>query len=198
MLQNIYIKLFYTFFKIGLFTVGGGYAMIPLIQQEIVNHGWMDLQEIIDIIAISEMTPGPFAINAATFIGIKTTNLAGAALSTGAVALPSFMIVILVARYFAHFKDHPVVQSVLYGLRPAVIGLIASAAFIIAKSTFVDWVLLTTGKFSEITESLNQVINWRAILIFAVVMVGSKKYKLHPIILIVISAVLGMILFGLL
>jgi chromate transporter len=91
-MHKLFIELFITFFKIGLFTIGGGYAMIPLIQQEMIGHGWLTLQEIVDIIAISEMTPGPFAINTATFVGIRTGGIIGAVFSTVGVVLPSFIV----------------------------------------------------------------------------------------------------------
>ena len=133
---KLLIELFFTFFKIGMFTIGGGYAMIPLIQQEIVDHGWMTFKETVDMIAVSEMTPGPFAINSATFVGVKTGGIIGAAVATLGVVLPSFIIVVLVAKYSTRFRNEPMVQSALYGLRPAVIGLIAASAFSIATASF--------------------------------------------------------------
>lgn len=195
-MYKLYLELLWTFFKIGLFTIGGGYAMIPLIQQEIVNHGWLTFKETIDIIAISEMTPGPFAINAATFVGVKTGGIPGATFATVGVVLPSFIIVTLVAKYSARFKDQPLLQYALYGLRPAVIGLIASAAFLIARTTFF---MASSGSvciFAGIHNILNA-INWRAVLIFVVAIIASLKYKIHPILLIVLSGVLGIILYSL-
>lgn len=181
-------QLFWVFVKIGLFTVGGGYAMIPLIQQEIQNRGWLTTEGIIDIIAVSEMTPGPFAVNAATFIGIQTSGVTGAVLSTTGVIFPSFLIVILIAKYFTRVKDHPIIQGLLSGLRPAVIGLIAAAAMVIGEHAF----LLKDGP------GLMTSLNWRSLIIFAAALTGIIKYKVHPALMIVISAVLGILMFGLL
>lgn len=182
----ILLELFFIFAKIGLFTVGGGYAMIPLITQEITVRGWLTLEGIVDIIAISEMTPGPFAINSATFIGIQKAGLIGAAFSTLGVVAPSFIIVILIAKYFTMVKDHHIVQGLLSGLRPAVIGLIASSTVMIAKSAFIQ----------EMSESLLASINFRSIVIFAIALIAIIKYKLHPVLMIIISAVLGIIFFS--
>ena len=181
----ILIKLFLIFAKIGLFTVGGGYAMIPLITQEITQRGWLTLEGVIDIIAISEMTPGPFAINAATFIGIQTEGILGAAISTLGVVFPSFIIVILVAKYFTKVKDHPTVQGLLSGLRPAVIGLIASSTFIIGKNAFIK----------TASENLLNSLNWRSMIIFVLALLGIYKFKIHPALMIIISAAFGILLF---
>ena len=181
----ILIRLFLIFAKIGLFTVGGGYAMIPLITQEITQRGWLTLEGVIDIIAISEMTPGPFAINAATFIGIQMYGVGGAAISTLGVVFPSFIIVILVAKYFTKVKDHPTVQGVLSGLRPAVIGLIASSTFMIGKSAFIQ----------TASENLISSLNWRSMIIFALSLLGIYKFKIHPALMIIISAAFGILLF---
>ena len=180
------IELFLIFAKVGLFTVGGGYAMIPLITQEIVQRSWLTLEGVIDIIAISEMTPGPFAINSATFIGVRQMGLIGGASSTLGVVMPSFIIVVFIAKYFTKFKDHPVVKSVLSGLRPAVIGLITSSAFMIAKKAFIG----------EGAGSLLASINWKSLIIFALALAGILKLKIHPAILIILCGVLGVILFA--
>ena len=122
------LLLFTTFFKIGLFTIGGGYAMIPMIQQSVLAHGWMTVTDMIDFIAISESTPGPFAVNIATFIGMTRGGIFGALAATLGVVLPSFIIILLIARFFLKFQDNTWVKAVLTGVRPAVVGLIASAA----------------------------------------------------------------------
>ncbi len=179
------LKLFYIFAKIGLFTIGGGYAMIPLITEEITGNGWLTLEGVIDIIAISEMTPGPFAINAATFIGIRTAGIAGAVLATTGVVTPSFIIVMIVARYFTRFKDHPIIQGLLKGLRPAVIGLIATATFSIAKKSF-----LVEG-----AGSILRSVDLKSVIIFGLALAGIIKFKVHPALMIVISACLGILLY---
>jgi len=194
-MYKLYLELLIIFFKIGLFTIGGGYAMLPLIQREIVRHGWLTFKETIDIIAVSEMTPGPFAINAAAFVGTRTSGILGATFATAGVVLPSFLIVTQVAKYSERFKDQALVRYALYGLRPAVIGLIASAAFLIARTTFFA---VSNGQghlFSGIGNILNA-INWRAIMIFAVALTASLKYKVHPILLIIVSGLLGIILYS--
>ena len=99
-------ELFFTFFKIGLFTFGGGYAMIPMIQDEIVTRGWMSMTQLVDFIAISESTPGPFAVNIATFVGESVSGFSGAFAATFGVILPSFIVILLVAKYFMTFKDN--------------------------------------------------------------------------------------------
>lgn len=183
--MKILLELFFVFAKIGLFTVGGGYAMIPLITQEITQRNWLTLEGVIDIIAISEMTPGPFAINSATFIGVEQQGLLGAAAATIGVIVPSFIIVVLVAKYFTKVKDHPIVQGILSGLRPAVIGLIASSTFMIAKNAFLQ----------AAAGSLLNSINWRSIVIFGLTLLGIMKLKIHPALMIIISAALGVIFF---
>ena len=183
--MSILLELFLVFAKIGLFTIGGGYAMIPLITQEITQRNWLTLEGVIDIIAISEMTPGPFAINSATFIGIQQTGLIGGAAATIGVIVPSFIIVVLVARYFTKMKDHPIVQGILKGLRPAVIGLIASSTLLIAQNAF----------YPNGRESWLLSIDWRSIVIFALGLAGIIKLKIHPALMIIISAVLGILFF---
>ena len=123
----IYLDLFWTFFKIGLFTFGGGYAMLPLIQEELLAHGWATLSQLIDFIAVSESTPGPFAVNISTYIGMEMAGLAGAACATLGVILPSFAIILLVARGFQKFRENQIVRGCLRGLKGAVPGLIAAA-----------------------------------------------------------------------
>ena len=124
--SNIYLESFKTFFKIGLFTLGGGYAMIPLIEEEVVNkHRWVEKDEMLDLIAIAQSCPGVFAINIAIFIGYKLQKTKGAIATTLGTALPSFVIILLVAMFFHQFKDHKVVAALFRGIRPAVVALIA-------------------------------------------------------------------------
>ena len=146
----IYVELFLTFFLIGMFTIGGGYAMLSLIQNQVVTvHGWIDDTTFTDIVAISQMTPGPIGINSATYIGYEVLAKAGASelmsvlgsfTATFAVVLPSFIIVLLLAKVYAHWKDHPIFRGVMSGLRPAVLGLIGTAALSLATpENFIDW-----------------------------------------------------------
>ena len=125
----IFAELFFTFFKIGLFTVGGGYAMLPLIRTEVLGKGWLTAEEIVNFIAVSESTPGPFAVNIATYIGSVRGGAAGAACATLGVVLPSFLIILAIARCYKKFKSSKIVAGLMSGLKPAVIGLIAAAVF---------------------------------------------------------------------
>ena len=122
--------LFFTFFKIGAFTIGGGYAMLPLIQREVLEeHQWLDTEEFTTILAIAEMTPGPVAINTATFVGYRTVGVPGAAAASLGVVLPSFLIILTIAVFLPRFAGHPVVERLFYGIRPAVVALIGHALF---------------------------------------------------------------------
>lgn len=143
----IYLQLFYTFFLIGLFTFGGGYAMLSLIQNEVVvKHAWITAQQFTDIVAISQMTPGPIGVNSATYVGYAVTgNVLGSFLATLAVSLPSFIIVLFICRMYAMFKQNNLFESILKTLRPIVIGMIAAAAgILITKDNFIDcssWII---------------------------------------------------------
>ena len=180
--MSIFLDLFITFFKIGLFTFGGGYAMLPLIQKEVLNHGWMEIEEIINFIAVSESTPGPFAINCATYVGMETGGVLGAVCATLGVVLPSFIVILCVARFYKKFKESKIVSSVMTGLRPAVIGLIGSALVSMILTVF-----LPNGfDFGGIA-----IPDLLVSLAIAVVMTVLVFKKVHPIIIIVLSAIAG-------
>lgn len=187
----IYLQLFWTFFQIGLFTFGGGYAMIPMITNRVVANNWLTLEEIIDFIAISESTPGPFAINISTFVGSTQAGFLGSFCATLGVVLPSFIIILLIAKYFYNFRENQIVSWGLQGLRPAVVGLIGAAVFSVASVAFLN---IDFSAFAN--TNVAQWFNWRNIVIFGVVFGINLKKKLHPIAIIVISAVLGMVLYG--
>lgn len=132
--------MFFTFFKIGLFTLGGGYAMIPLIEKEVVDsHKWMTREELLDVIAIAQSCPGVFAINVSTFVGYKLRKTRGAILTSLGTALPSFIIILLIAMFFRQFQDNPVVAAMFRGIRPAVVALIAVPTFNMARNARVGW-----------------------------------------------------------
>ena len=149
----IYLKLFLSFLQIGLFSFGGGYAAMPLIQEQVVTqHGWLTMTEFTDLITISQMTPGPIAINAATFVGSKIAGVPGSVAATCGCILPSCIIVTLIAWFYLRYKKMKMFQSVLESLRPAVVALIASAGIAILHSTFnvsATLVLLPFGKALE-------------------------------------------------
>ncbi len=171
------LELFGTFFYIGLFTIGGGYAMIPMIQDLVVGKGWLLLEELVDFIAVSEATPGPFAVNIATFVGNHLGGPAAGLAATLGVILPSFIIILLVARVYDAFKENVYVQRVLYGLRPAVVGLIAAATLSVAGSVF--W-----------PQEGVQVVSL-GILAMLVALRSTIK-KIHPIAMIGLAALLGL------
>ena len=184
----IFLKLFLTFFKIGLFTFGGGYAMLPLIQAEVIKNGWMEESAIIDFIAVSESTPGPFAINISTYIGSVMggdsvlDSIFGSFCATLGVVLPSFIIILIVARFYDKFRESRVVKGCMSGLKPAVVGLI-SAAFVSMAMT----VFFPLGFSLSIFKDISLYIS---LAILGIALVLSFK-KVHPIIIICMSAVLG-------
>lgn len=189
------LELFWTFFKIGAFTFGGGYAMLPMVQQAVLNHEWLTETQIIDFIAVSESTPGPFAINIATYVGSQRGvdvfgdgifgSVFGAFIATLGVVLPSFIIILIVAKFFEKFKNSKIVSGCMSGLKPAVIGLISSAVISIGTTVFYPD---TTAGFSVFTTPALYV----CIVIFVLAMVLTLKFKkLSPIYIIIGSAVLG-------
>lgn len=137
--MNFYIQAFSTFFRIGLFTIGGGYAMVPLIEEEIVNRKkWLSQDDFIDLLAVSQSVPGVFAVNISIFIGYKLKKFPGAlALSLGAI-LPSFLIILAIALFFHRFKEYEAVENIFKGIRPAVVALIAAPTFNLAKSAKIN------------------------------------------------------------
>ncbi len=190
----ILLDLLLTFLKIGVVSFGGGYAMIPLVTDEVIAHGWLTYEEIMNFIAVSESTPGPIAINMATFIGSSQAGIPGAILATLGVVLPSFFIILLIASLIRGFMKYKGVQAFLAGLRPVAIGLIIS--------TGLTMLLFVITGLESVYDTF--VFNWRALVIIAVVATIHFTYKyfkkkaISPIILIVISAGLGMLLYGVL
>lgn len=182
----IYLELFLTFLKIGAFTFGGGYAMLPLIQSEVASRGWMADADIVNFIAVSESTPGPFAVNMSTYVGMKTGGIPGAVCATLGVVLPSFIIILIVAKCFDKFRNSKIVSGCMTGLKPAVIGLIAEAVLSVGQTVFFPDGLLV----SQFTSAAF----YASAVIFIVMTVLSFK-KVHPIIIICISAAAG-IAFG--
>ena len=181
----IYLQLFYTFFKIGLFGFGGGYAMLSMIQGEVVTrYNWVSSQEFTDIVAISQMTPGPIGINAATYVGFTSTgSIWGSVIATFAVVLPSFILMLTISNFFLKYQKHPAVESVFSGLRPAVVGLLASAAL----------VLMNTENFGSPTKDTYTFVI--SVIIFLVAFIGTKKYKANPILMIIACGIAGLILY---
>ena len=180
----IYLELFYTFFMIGAFTFGGGYAMLPMIQSEVAAR-WSDVisgEAIVNFVAVSESTPGPFAINMATYIGAEMGGVFGSVCATLGVVLPSFIIILIVAKCYDKFRSSKLVKGAMSGLKPAVVGLIANAVLGVVMTVFFPAGIALAP--------LKTIAFYAYAVIFAVMLVLAFK-KVHPIIIICLSAVLG-------
>lgn len=196
----IYWQLLLVYLKVGLFGFGGGYAMLSLIQNEIVTkHAWLTEQQFTDIIAVSQVTPGPIGINSATYVGYSVTgSVWGSILATVAVCIPSFIMVIAIALAFAKVRHNRWVDATFTGIRPASVGLIAAAALMLSlRAGFIgNWIAAEPGTFS-----LDQVVvtdnfpDYKSLLIFAFTFLAMIKKWIHPILLIGVTGVLGFILF---
>lgn len=174
----IYLELFCSFLKIGLFSFGGGYAAMPLIREQVVNsHDWLSMAEFTDLITISQMTPGPIAINSATFVGIKIAGIPGALVATLGCILPSCIIVILIAKLYLKYRGMNMLQGVLNSLRPAVVAMIASAGISVLVTAF--W-----GSAELISMAGT---NWTLVIIFVVCVVLLRKFRMNPIFVMVLA-----------
>lgn len=188
-LGMIYLELLLTFMLVGALGFGGGYAVLPLIEEQlVVNHGWLTTQEFIDILTLSEMTPGPIAVNAATFSGNRIAGVFGGIVATIGVVLPSFAIVILIAYLYFKFRQLRLFQGVVEGLRPAVVALIASAGLTI----FLNALFQTTDQPLLTLSNINLV----NVLLFAIGFTGIRKYQLSPIKVILLCGGLGMMIYS--
>ena len=177
----IYLQLFLSFLQIGLFSFGGGYAAMPFIQGQVVTqHGWLSMEEFTDLITISQMTPGPIAINSATFVGIKIAGIPGALVATGGCILPSCVIVTLIAKLYLKYRNMAMLQGVLNSLRPAVVAMIASAGISILLTAF--W---GSGAAVDLLRT-----NWVLVVIFVICLVLLQKFKMNPIWVMVLAGVL--------
>ncbi len=170
--QMIYLQLFLSFLQIGMFSFGGGYAAMPLIQGQVVTtHGWLSMAEFNDLVTISQMTPGPIAVNSATFVGIKIAGIPGALVATLGCILPSCIIVMMVARLYLKYRDMAVLQGILTSLRPAVVAMIASAGISILITAF--WGSQDAIALAE--------TKWSLIAIFIICLALLRKARLNPI-----------------
>jgi chromate transporter len=191
------LQLVWSFFKIGLFSYGGGYAMVPMMQGEILAHGWLPVREFADIVAISQMTPGPIAVNAATYIGYRVAGVFGSAAATLGVCLPSFILVILVTHFLRKFKESRAVNSLLSGIRPATVGLIRAAVLFFARMSFFapypEWkgFGILPGEVLRLGFADLRI---PTLVIFLIILIETKLFKLKPIPAVVLSAALGMIM----
>ena len=179
----IYLQLLYSYLKIGFFGFGGGYAMLSLIQNEVVvQNQWMTNAEFTDIVAISQMTPGPIAINSATYIGYTVAGFWGSVVATTAVCLPALTLMILITRFFLHLRDNRYVKGAISGMKPVVVGMIGAAALLLM--------------FPKSDDGASFIDGWSWAL-FAAAMIASYK-KINPILLIVLGAVAGVAIYYLL
>lgn len=174
--MELLITLFIAFLKIGTFSFGGGYAMLPFIQKEIVeSNTWISMSEFTDIIGISQMTPGPVAINSATFVGYKVGGIIGSIIATLGVITTSFILITIINKLLSNFKESKVVKAALLGMRPVLIALIIYAFIDLAKESYVDL---------------------KSIIITLIIGVILLSKKVHPILVIVIAAILGVFFYA--
>lgn len=173
--MNLLIKLFLAFLKIGTFSFGGGYAMLPFIQEEIVeNNHWINIDEFMDIIGISQMTPGPISINSATFVGYKVSGILGSIMATLGVIFTSFILVSIISKMLEKFKESAVIKAALLGMRPVLIALIIKAFLDLAKESYLDL---------------------KSLIIAGIIGLILLSKKVHPILVIVIAAIIGLVFY---
>ena len=179
----IYLQLFWSFLQIGALSFGGGYAAMPLIQAQIVtHHGWLTMGEFTDLVTIAEMTPGPIAVNSATFVGTQIAGFPGALAATAGCILPACILVTLIAKLYLKYRNLAVLQSVLGSLRPAVVAMIASAGVLILINAFWGGIVDLAGT------------NWVMVGIFAIsfLLLRNRRKKLSPILVMVLAGVLNL------
>lgn len=184
----IYLELFWSFFQIGLFSIGGGYAAMPLIQRQVVDaHSWLTMTQFADIMTIAEMTPGPIAINSATFVGIQVAGIPGATIATLGCVLPSCVIVMTLAFIYYRFRGLAMVKGILAGLRPAVVAMIASAGISLV-------ILAFYGQRTLPADVSN--INFISVLIFVTALFILRKWKTNPIYVMAGAGAVGVLLYS--
>ncbi len=180
----VYLLLFWEFFKTGLFSVGGGLATIPFLMEMSDKYGWFSAEELSNMIAVSESTPGPIGINMATYVGFSTCGVTGALVATAALVLPSLVIIMIIAGFLEKFRENRLVKDTFYCLRPAVIGMLCVALTSMISPLLIN--LAGTGFF--------EIFNIKALVLFGLLLFGILKFKKHPIIYIAIGAVVGIVL----
>lgn len=192
----IYLKIFLTFLEIGAASFGGGYGMISLVREKTLTNGWLTEEEFLNMIAVSESTPGPIAVNMATFVGSKEGGILGSALATLGVVLPAFIIMLLIASLIRNLLKYAGVQATLGGIRPAVVGLIVATASTMILSSVIGLKTLSDGFLLPVPDVIKNVAIFAIVVLVSVIYKKLKKKKISPILLIVISGVLGLILFS--
>lgn len=188
----IYLKLFFTFLKVGAFTFGGGYAMLSLIGNYVLSYGWMNEEELLNFLGMETVVPGPIAVNMSTYIGYEQGGFLGTLLATLGVVLPSFIIILIIAAFIKNLLQYPIVKILVESMKPALCGLILSVSITMGAKVFFK--IDTIG-------NMNITFDWRSLIIFAIVIAIPflwKKFKKHDfssILLVAISGVLGILLF---
>lgn len=181
----IYLLIFAEFFKIGLFSIGGGLATLPFLYHLADTYSWITSEELLNMIAVAESTPGPIGINTATFVGYQTGGFLGGIVATMGIVTPSIIIIVVIAYYFMKFSEQPTVRAGFNGIRPAVVGLIAAAGYEVVKIS-----LLNTEHFID-TLDFFSLLNYKALILFSSMLFISFRFKKHPIIYIIIGGLIG-------
>lgn len=188
----MFFYLFSMFFRIGLFSFGGGLAMLPLIFQSVQDFGFMTAQEFSNLVALSQVTPGPIAVNAATYVGLNYAGVPGAAVATLGVCLPSFILILIVMKFIERFKESKGLEGAFLGIRPVTVGLIGAAAIFVAETSLVNGTLFS----AELFKNPGSYINVLPCVIFAVTLVLAGKFKVSPIKITILMAIVGAVLCG--
>lgn len=185
--MNTFLRLFIEFFKTGLFSVGGGLATLPFLYEISDSTGWFSHKDIADMIAVSESTPGAIGINMSTYAGYKIAGIAGGIVASLALALPSFIIIMIIASFLDRFRENRYVNAAFYGLRPASVAMISAAGINVVKIALINIPL-----FLE-SHNLFDLVVWKAAVFAVVLFYGRQKLKLHPVLFIAVSAVIGIV-----
>jgi chromate transporter len=192
----IYLQLFFSFFKIGLFSFGGGYGMIPLIERELMIHSWLSNAVFIKIISVSEMTPGPIAVNTATFVGYEVAGFWGGLIATTGVVMPSFILILGTAYILNKYRSHPLLCSVLNGVKPVVLALIIYATVFVGRHVlFNDEISINTFTVPDPVMNFLNLINPFMLIITAISLIMLLLVKCHPIIVLLTSGILGAVFY---
>lgn len=184
-----YLEIYFTFFKIGLFTIGGGLSAIPLLQSVAVGNNWLTQSAFADMIAVSQSTPGPIGINMATYVGFDRLGILGSIIATLGMVSPSIIVITLISKFLTHFNEHKIVQGLLSGIRPVVIGIIFSAAYNIAL------IAMFNLEAYNLTKQLKDLIDIKTFILFVLFMIATTYIKKHPILFVIASGFIGIIIF---
>lgn len=186
----IYFQLLSAFFKIGLFSFGGGYAMIPLMQEEALRHSWLTVREFSDVIAIAGTAPGPIAVNSAVFIGYRMSGIGGGITATIGVILPSLILALIVSRFLLRFRRHPIAKAAFYGIMPVTVGLIAGAAVFIGENSILKS-KITVYTVLDALRSPLEFVHAANVIIMTAALVALVKSKASPVFVITVSGIVG-------